>query len=106
MGGCEFRRRPFLFGTGKKFADRIVQKFCVGGIACGAGGVPPKRWNRSEGHGWNKWSFVARVANWKIKVGCGRHVQKRNFDGGERLFHVAIESRSCADVVMFPGAHL
>src|SRR5262245_41362956 len=54
--------------------DAIVEEPQVCRIAGGAGGMPPQRWNRREGHAGNERLFVARVGHRKVQIGFRRHV--------------------------------
>nr|GFC87434.1 hypothetical protein [Tanacetum cinerariifolium] len=64
----------------QELADVVVQELRIGGVAGGAGGVAPQRWNGQQLHARNESCFG--------------------------LFHVAAHAGRGAHVVVLPGAHL
>src|SRR5271154_1864733 len=95
-----------LFASPKKLADILIQKFCIRGIGCRSRRVSPERWNRHQRPCFHEQGFVLCVLHRKIQIRRRRHIQKRHFDGTERLLHISAKTRGSSHVVLFPGPHL
>src|SRR5215470_13842329 len=98
------RLRRFL--RCQELPNLLIQKFQVCGIRPCTRRVSPERWDWRERDSGHKPSFVFRIANREVEIGLRGHVEERNFDGPQRLLHIAVEAGRCTYIVLLPCAAL